>query len=202
MFEDYYVFYHQNLGDAESDFKPIVDEPAAHLTFANSQSKKTLAAVWVPICIGGAWSQVKVHILDAPAPMLLGVEVLSTLGARMDFESGVLISKKHGTQMELHHMGSGHWAIDLYRADPVALAAVQDLRPRQSQHSGPQYKRRTKGEPQPGEGTAKEAETASRNNDGREQHETRQQQQNERTRQQDEEWKRQQAKRHQDEERA
>ena len=65
MFEDYYLFYHQHVGNAEAEFKPILGEPVVNFMFADCESKPTVVAVWMPICIGGLWSHAKVHVLDA-----------------------------------------------------------------------------------------------------------------------------------------
>ena len=78
VFEDYYKYYHRHLGNAESDFQPT-DETPLMLTFANGQTRSSLGLVNTLCCVMQCWGLVPVHVLDAPSPLLLGVDIMRDL---------------------------------------------------------------------------------------------------------------------------
>ena len=113
MFEGYYQHYHQHLGNAASDFQPT-DEASLMLTFANEQTISSLGVVNMPCRFGASWGSVPVHVLDAPSPLLLGVDIMCDLELNTNFSTRLAHSGRLKQGTCLQSMGTTHWAIDPY----------------------------------------------------------------------------------------
>ena len=121
-FADYYEAFAENFGadTAELYFKKQPDEKPIKMTFADGREDESLAAMQMPVVVSPDSSgnpnliSLVVHVLDAPGPMLMGMNALSALGISMYFQSGVAWVKATHTKLRFPQLTSGHFYIDLY----------------------------------------------------------------------------------------
>ena len=102
----------QNLGSAESDSQPTI-EASLMLAFANEQARSSLAVFNMPCCFAVRWGSVPVHVLDAPSPLLLSVDITRDLELNINFTTRVAHSGQLKHETCLQSMGTSQWAIDM-----------------------------------------------------------------------------------------
>ena len=121
-FSDYFEAFAEHFGadTAEQYFKQQTDEKPIKMTFADGREDESLAAMNMPVVVAPDSKgnpnliSLVVHVLDAPGPMLMGMNALSALGISMDFQSGVAWVKATHTKLRFPQLTSGHFYIDLY----------------------------------------------------------------------------------------
>ncbi len=67
----------------------------------------------LPATIGGIEGDLTINVLDTQAPMLVGVDVLTRLGAVIDCQAATIKFKKLGKTIPLVRLESGHLAMPL-----------------------------------------------------------------------------------------
>merc|ERR1719253_522503 len=88
--------------------------------FGDGNRKECTGKATFPLTIAGVDGDLGIHILDAEAPLLIGVDVLRRLGSVIDTEKVTIHFKKLGRDSNLISLPSGHFAIPLLR-DAEAL---------------------------------------------------------------------------------
>ncbi|CAK0882044.1 unnamed protein product, partial [Prorocentrum cordatum] len=102
--------------------------------FGDGNSKTCTGKATFPLKIAGVDGELEINILDADAPLLIGVDVLSRLGAVIDCERSVYF-KKLGRRAELLVLPSGHLALPLVQqADFGFVASLESWSPEGLEH--------------------------------------------------------------------
>ena len=87
-------------------------------TFGNGTKEKTKGVAGLPVNIGGREGTLEVNLLDKPAPLLLGIDMLTRNGAVIDCEAETITFRKlDGKARRLVRLSSGHLCLPL--ADPA-----------------------------------------------------------------------------------
>ena len=79
--------------------------------FGNGRTMQCTGKAYFPFTLAGIEGQLGVNILDAKAPLLIGIDVLTRLGAVIDCGEETIYFKKLGRREKLHRLSSGHLAI-------------------------------------------------------------------------------------------
>ncbi len=81
--------------------------------FGNGRRMTCTGRLTIPATIGGIEGDLTINVLDAQAPMLVGVDVLTRLGAVIDCQAATIKFKKLGKTIPLVRLESGHLAMPL-----------------------------------------------------------------------------------------
>ena len=99
MCEDYYEYYHQNLGNAESDFQPTDEAPP---DVDVCQRTNTMESRYY---FGASWGSVPDHVVEALSPLLLGMDIMRYLDLNINFSTGIA----HSGRLKQGILSSDHW---------------------------------------------------------------------------------------------
>ena len=92
--------------------------------FGDGNSKTCTGKATFPLKIAGVDGELEINILDADAPLLIGVDVLSRLGAVIDCEARSVYFKKLGRRAQLLALPSGHLALPLVQQADFGFVAT------------------------------------------------------------------------------
>ena len=83
-------------------------------TFGNGEQERTRGVAGLLVRLGGKSGRLEVHLLDKPAPLLIGIDLLTRHGAIIDCESGTIRFKNLDNQVRpLKRLPSGHLCLAL-----------------------------------------------------------------------------------------
>ena len=96
----------------------------ATFIFGDGNSKTCTGKAAFPLKIAGVEGELEINIWDADARLLIGVDVLSRLGAVIDCEAHSVYFKKLGRRAQLLVLPSGHLALPHVEQADVGFAAA------------------------------------------------------------------------------
>ena len=121
-FDDYYQSFSDAIGAeaAEQYVQKCLDEKPIKMASADGREDESLAAVTMPVVVNPEDAghphiiSLRVRVLDAPGPMIMGMNALSALGMSLDFQSGIAWVKATHTKLRFPQLAPGHYYVDLY----------------------------------------------------------------------------------------